>query len=168
MSLRQAGAVPAAFGSRLAWPVGSQPVPQLAPAWPGRCLRPRRPTSASGWLCKAELVSCFHRTIVIGADGGSRTRTMLPSQDFKSCVSTCSTTSAGMAGHASDCPRGTGASPLSRRCRSMLSASVGARLPIGTMRVAVKGKAPLARGPMARRRMRVGRGYVMDASANRA
>jgi hypothetical protein len=30
----------------------------------------------------------------IGADGGTRTRTMLPSQDFKSCVSTGSTTSA--------------------------------------------------------------------------
>jgi hypothetical protein len=29
-----------------------------------------------------------------GADGGTRTRTMLPSQDFKSCVSTGSTTSA--------------------------------------------------------------------------
>ena len=31
---------------------------------------------------------------IIGADGGTRTRTMLPSQDFKSCVSTGSTTSA--------------------------------------------------------------------------
>ncbi len=31
-----------------------------------------------------------------GADGGSRTRTGFPPQDFKSCVSTSSTTSARM------------------------------------------------------------------------
>lgn len=33
---------------------------------------------------------------IVGADGGSRTHTALPPQDFKSCVSTSSTTSAAL------------------------------------------------------------------------
>jgi hypothetical protein len=38
--------------------------------------------------------STFHWADQLGADGGTRTLTTLPSQDFKSCVSTGSTTSA--------------------------------------------------------------------------
>ena len=45
-----------------------------------------RKSSVRPWTT---LVLCF------GADGGSRTRTGSPPQDFKSCVSTSSTTSAG-------------------------------------------------------------------------
>ena len=44
-----------------------------------------------------------YSTVLAGADGGTRTRTGSPPQDFKSCVSTSSTTSASKGAHRIAC-----------------------------------------------------------------
>ena len=75
-------------------------------AWPSTtksaCCKPVLPKGTGKRAAFATHPAARRAQLIFGADGGTRTLTRSPSQDFKSCVSTGSTTSAPtdlMAGH---------------------------------------------------------------------